>query len=258
MSEPITPTPPPPGPPPGGMPPAPPPPGGPPAAGRPGLPWERGKDFASLLETAKLLITSPAEAYDQAKEKGDYGSPILFAVIFAVIGGIFSAFWQILQIGGAGSLMKQIPDLPPEMRDALSGAGGATGAAGAVFGIILAPVFAVIGLFIWSAIVHLVLNLLGALKDSSAGFEGTLRAASFASVVQLAYVVPVVGPIVAFVWSVILQVLGIASLHRTSQGKAVAGVLIPIAVCCVCVILAMVLFAGALAAAIGAAASGAN
>jgi hypothetical protein len=239
------------------MPPAPPPPGGPPSHDRPGLPWERGKDFNSLLETAKLIITSPATAYDQAKEKGDYGSPILFAVVFAVIGGVFSAFWQILDFGGSGSLLKSIPNLPPEMRDALASSGGA-GAAGAVFGIILAPIFAIIGLFIWSAIVHLVLQLIGALNDSTAGFEGTLRSAAYASVAQLAYIVPVVGPLAGFVWSVILQVLGLASLHRTTQGKALAGVLIPVAICCVCIIVGVMMFAGAIMAALGAAAAGAN
>jgi hypothetical protein len=38
-------------------------------------------------------------------------------------------------------------------------------------------------------------------------------------------------------------------MHRTTQGKAIAGVLIPMALCCVCVLVAVVLVIGGLAAA---------
>ena len=81
MSEPMTP------PPPGstGGSYSPPPPPGPPAGGPPartGLPWELSKDLGSLMETAKLLVTAPGEAFARAREKGDYGSPLIFAIIF--------------------------------------------------------------------------------------------------------------------------------------------------------------------------------
>jgi hypothetical protein len=150
--------------------------------------------------------------------------------------------------------MEQLGDLPPEMRDALSGLGGPPGPGSVVLGIIMAPILALVVLFIWSAIVHLVLNLIGGLKESTAGFEGTLRALSFSTVVQLATIVPFVGPFIAMIWGIVLQVLGLSSLHRTSQGKALAGVLIPIAVCCVCIIVVAVAFGAALAAAIAGAA----
>jgi hypothetical protein len=39
-------------------------------------------------------------------------------------------------------------------------------------------------------------------------------------------------------------VIGLVRMHRTTQGKAAAAVLIPIGLCCVCVILGMVLLGG--------------
>lgn len=243
--------------PPAGQPPAsPPPPGGPPAGGRPGLPWELAKDFNALLETAKLLITAPGQAFARAREKGDYASPLLFAVIFYVIGAIFQQFWQLL-FGPASWMryMNQMGDVPPEVREMLRGLGATPGPVALVFGVILAPIIGIIVLFVISAIVHLVLQLIGGLRESTAGFEGTFRVLSYGQIAQIATVVPIAGGLIAFVWGLVLYVLGLSSLHRCSQGQALAAVLIPLAVCCICVILAMVLFAGSIAAMLGAAAN---
>ena len=245
MSEPMYPAPPPPGPPPSA-----PPPGGPPAADRPGLPWDRSKDLGALVETAKLLITSPAEAYAMAKEKGDYASPILFAVIFAVIGSIFSSLWQM--VFGPATWMKYMSEMPPEMREMMGG--GAMGVGRLLLGIVLAPIIVIVVLFIWSGIVHLVLQLLGGLRESTAGFEGTFRALSYSLVVEVATIVPLIGGLIGGIWGIVLGMLGLVSLHRTTQGKALGAILIPIAVCCC---LAIGLFA-VMGAAIGAAISGMN
>lgn len=244
MSEPLYPTP----PPPPGEPPAAPPPGGPPAA-RPGLPWDHRKDLGALVETVKLLVTSPGRAYAMAREKGDYGSPLLFAVIFFIVGGILNGLWQLAF--GPAPWLEYMEQMPPEMREAMAGA-SAGGPVSLVLGILLAPVIGIIALFIWSGIVHLVLQLLGGLRDSTAGFEGTFRAIAYSSVANVAYVVPLVGPILCALWTIVLDVIGLSTLHRTSKGKALAAVLIPVVVCC-CILIAVIAMMGA---AIGAALSG--
>jgi hypothetical protein len=243
MSEPLYPTPPPPG-----EPPAAPPLGGPPAA-RPGLPWDNRKDLGALVETVKLLVTSPGQAYAMTREKGDYGSPLIFAVIFFIFGAILSGLWQLAF--GPAPWLEYIEQMPPEMREAMAGA-GTGGPVGLVVGIVLTPLIGIVALFIWSGIVHLVLQLLGGLRDSTAGFEGTFRAIAYSSVSQIAYLVPLVGPLLGVVWSIVLNVIGLSTLHRTSQGKALAAVLIPVLLCC-CLIAAVFAMMGA---AIGAALSG--
>lgn len=252
MSEPMSPAPPPPGPPPAGG-------GGyqpPSVPGRPGLPWDLGKDVNSLIETAKRLITGPGQAYDDVKEKGDYGSPLIFAVVFIVIAAVLQAIWQIIGLGGSTAWLNQMGNLDPEMAEMMASM-TAVSAGGAIMGIIWSLVGGIVGLFIAAAIFHLMLQILGGLKDSSAGFEGTFRVVSYAQVVQLAVLVPFVGGLIALVWGIIMYVLGLSSVHRTTQGKAVAAVLIPIVVCCVCIIIAAVMFAGAIMAAIGGAAGAA-
>lgn len=239
-----------------GQPPAAPPPGGPPAGGppvdhRPGLAWEQSKDAGSLLTSIKRLITSPAAAFADAKEKGDYGSPLIFAIIMILVGAMFAAFWQLL-VG------------PPDVSGFLEAIGAAdtewaaevsrsAGAGSVVSTVIFSVLFYVVALFIWSGIVHLTLNLLGGLRDSTAGFEGTFRGVSYSYVAHLAYLVPVAGGIIALLWQAALQMIGLASIHRTSQGKAIAAVLIPVVVCCCLGIGLAIAFASAIAGAIGAA-----
>jgi len=243
MSEPGYPPPPPPSEPPprgdlyGGPPPTPPgPPGGAPV---PPLPWEdrdRIGFFPALFETVKLFVTSPTEAYARAKERGDYLSPLLFAVIIGWVMGIIGQLWNLLFQGAWLSM------IPADFRDQMGAMGmGASSAAGFVLGLILTPVIIVVVVFIWSGIVHLFLMMLGGHKQSASGFEGTFRAIAYAQTASLAQIIPVFGGLIALVWGIVLEVIGLVRMHRTSTGKAAGAVLLPIVLCCVCIGLGAVL-----------------
>jgi len=235
-----------------GVPPAPPtpplpPPPPPPYGGAPqgGLPWERRAELGfvnAFLETVKLFATSPVEAWRLTKEKGDYAEPLIFAILVSWIGIAVSSVWSGL-FGNAW-----IAFLPPEMKEKM-GTAFATNAGAMLIQVGLAPIFVLIGLFVGAAIYHVSFMIVGATKDSTSGFEGTFRAVSYASVSNLANVIPFVGGLAAVVWNLILVVLGVVRLHRTTQGKAIAGVLIPLLLCCVCAVVAVVAIVGGLAAA---------
>lgn len=229
-------------------PPPPPPPGG--GAGS-GLPWEERERHgagAAFVETAKLFITDPVQGFARAKRRGDLFSPIAFAVVLGWIGIAVQTLWSL----AFGSSLADL--LPPDMRQA-SGLGFAFETFGTIVQLVLAPVFILIFLFIGSGIVHLMLMLVGGTKDSEAGFEGTLRALCYSSVSQLGSLVPFAGGLIAMVWAIVLETIGLAALHRTSYGKAVAAILLPLAICCVCVVFA---FGSIVALLAGAAASGAG
>lgn len=225
-----------------------PPPSGPlpPTHVKPGLPWDRAKSGNALVDTSKGLVTAPGAAYDVMQEKGDYLSPILYAVIFGTIGGIFNQIWNL--VFGAAYLQF----LPPEMQESF-GAMATGGVGSTIVGIVLAPVIAVVVLFVSAAIYHLFLLIVGGTRDSTAGFEGTLRAVGYGQVCNLAAIIPVVGSFVAAIWGLVLYVIGLTRVHHTSTGKAVFAVLLPIVLCCVCVlIIAFTAGAGLMAAIAGA------
>ncbi|MBI5444709.1 MAG: YIP1 family protein [Deltaproteobacteria bacterium] len=227
------------------LPPPPPPPYG--GARQDGLPWERRTElgfFNAFLETIKLFITNPADAWQRTKEKGDYAEPLIFAILVSWIGIAVSSVWSGL-FGQAWTAF-----LPPEMKEKL-GSAVATNAGMLLIQVGLAPIFVLLGLFIGAGIYHVSFMVVGATKDSTSGFEGTFRAVSYASVSQLANVIPFVGGLAALVWNLILLVMGTVRMHRTTQGKAIAGVLIPLLLCCVCIAVVVGLVVGGLVAAFG-------
>jgi len=231
--------PPPPPPPPGAYPP--PPPGGPPPALNP-LPWEDRPrvGFAdALVDTIRLFATRPAEAWSRTREKGDIGQPLFFAICVGWIGIIFSSVYGLL----FGQVWLRF--LPLTYRDRIgslmAGTAGMT-----LVQIFLAPLFILIGLFIGSAILHVCFLIVGALSNSTAGFEGTIRIVGYSWVAQLAHVIPVFGGLLALVASLILSVMGAQTLHRSTQGKAILGVLLPIILCCGCVLVGLIVGGAAL------------
>jgi len=230
------------------MPPAdppPPPPFDPPPASYEGSgnPWERREEHGfvgGLIENLKLFVTAPGEAFRQTREGGDYASPIFFAVIVGWAMAIVGQIWNMMFSGAYLSMM------PAEFRDQVGHYFAGSGM-GLVAQMIMAPIFIVIGIFIWSAILHLCMMLVGGLAESRAGFEGTFRVVSYSMVAQIANIIPVLGGMVSFVWAIILGVIGLATLHRSTNGKAIAAILIPIVLCCICCVLGGLIFGAGIA-----------
>ena len=227
---------------PGAVPPPPPPPPPrppymPPPAVSGGLPWEaQAIGPEPFFETAKLFITAPEQAWRLTRETGDYARPLLFGVIVGWVGAIFSAVWS--SIFGA-AILRMIPS--QYQRFPMMGSGG-----GILFRIIFAPIAIALGVFICAGILHVSFMVVGALSSSRSQFEGTFRLLCYASVANVANVVPLLGGLVAGVWAVYLIVVGAQQLHKTTPGKALFGILLPTIVCCVCAIVGIAI-AGAAA-----------
>jgi hypothetical protein len=113
---------------------------------------------------------------------------------------------------------------------------------GSIALVVLLPVFIVIGLFIGSAIVHLCLMIVGGAYKS---FETTFRVVAFSqgSTGPL-QIIPVCGGLIAGVWALVVNCIGLARAHETSTGRAVLAVLLPLVVCCGAAILLLIMFGG--------------
>jgi hypothetical protein len=96
--------------------------------------------------------------------------------------------------------------------------------------IIFVPVLIVIGLFIGAAVIHLCLMIVGGAKKS---FETTFRVLAFTqgSTGPL-QMIPICGGVIAGIWGLILNCIGIARAHEIETGRAVLAVLLPVIVCC--------------------------
>jgi hypothetical protein len=224
-------------------PPPPPPitPGVPPPPAAPGavpLPWEQpGYPFLeALFETAKLFVTAPTEAFRRMSITADLGRPLLFAILLGWIGIIAGQLYSIALRGVTANL------LPFQSAEGL-----AMGTGVSIAVMVLAPVFVLLGIFIWAAIVHLFLMMVG---GANSGFGATVRVMSYATTAQLAQIVPLCGGMIGAVWAIVLEIIGLAQAHRTTQGKAALAVLLPLVLCCVCIAIVVAMFGAAILAAI--------
>ncbi len=219
-------------------PPGPPP---PPAAQLAPLPWEQPGYPAveGLYETAKLFLLNPSEAFARMSIGGDLGRPLLFAVVLGWVGLVAGQLYQLLM---PGMPWRFLPGMEHSMQYAVR-------PLFTVVMMVFAPVFVLLAVFIWSAILHLFLLILGAANN---GFAATVRVVCYAGVTQIVQVVPLCGGFVASIWSIALEIVGLAVAHRTSQGKAAVAVLLPIALCCACAAVIAVAFGAAILAAVGA------
>ncbi len=223
------------------MPPGPPPTPPPPAAQPAPLPWEQPGYPAveGLYETAKLFLLNPGEGFARMSTAGDLGRPLLFVVLLGWVGIIAGQLYQLMM---PGIPWRYFPGMERSANFAVR-------PLFTVFMMVCAPILVLLAVFIWSAILHLFLLVVGA---GERGFSATVRVVCYAGATQVLQVVPLCGGFIATIWSIVLEIIGLATAHRTSQGKAAVAVLLPIALCCACAAVLMVAFGAALVAAIGA------
>ncbi len=206
------------------------------------LPWEE-RDRLGLVEafvqTVRLLLTDPTGAFTRLRRDGDLTSPMLFGILVSWVSVLLSQIWNMLFLGSMSNILGRV--------DGLEEAFQAPSLFEIIVSLIIWPFVYVVIVFLGSGILHLCLLLVAAAERSETGFEGTLKVYAYATVAWLAVVVPFAGGLIAWLWNIILEVVGLAAVHRTSQGRALAAVLIPTMVCCLCGLLLMILFGAAIA-----------
>jgi hypothetical protein len=95
----------------------------------------------------------------------------------------------------------------------------------AVVYIVFVPVMVIVGMFVASGILHLCLMIVGGAKKP---FETTFRVVCFSSgSTYLLSMIPFCGGLIAGVWNIVLECIGLARAHEIDTGKAVMAVLLP-------------------------------
>lgn len=200
---------------------------------RTGLPWEhrdaRGL-FNAFADTLAMVLTKPAAAFTVMRTEGGFGGPLLFAVIGGAIGAIISFMLAL----GASSL-----GLVGNRHDAM---GAMFGMTLSWMGFVFRLVMVALAPFIFGALVHVSLMLLGGAKKT---FETTFRVIAFAQgATAPLQLVPCCGGLIALVWNIVASCIGISRAHEIDTGRATMAVLLPLIVCCGGGIFILFLFGG--------------
>ncbi len=198
-----------------------------------GLPWEHRAQLGfakAWFDTISLLITKPSDAFTVMRPEGGLIDPLLFGLIGGCAGGIVSLLFQ--------GLFQSIPGIAGR-NEALDFFGIGAWAVILIYAVLM-PILVTVGLFLGSGILHLCLMMVGGANRS---FETTFRVACFtAGAANLFSMIPICGGIIAVVYQIVLECIGLSRAHQTTTGKALMAILLPLIVCCgVAVLLAVVL-----------------
>ena len=193
-----------------------------PSAPRSGLPWERRQELGlvkAFTDTLLMVLTKPADAFTAMKREGGMVDPMIYMLIGGSFGLVVYFIYNFLfqSFGVLADRNNPVAHL------------GAMGI-GWIFLLILTPILIIVGIFINAAILHLCLMLVGGAKQP---FETTFRVVCFASgSVYPLMVIPFCGGMIAGIWGLVLNCIGLARAHETDTGRAVLAVLLPVILCC--------------------------
>lgn len=158
----------------------------------------------TFIATVQAVVLRPVDFFRGILKQGDFINPLIFAIICYEVAAILGGLLRLVGIVATNQ-----------------------GFGGFIASIILAPIFAAIGLFIGAGILHLLVMLIVGSRNS--GFEATFRVGAYAAVTSLVSWIPFIGGILAL-YGIYLGIVGIREMHNTTTGKAALVVLIPVAV----------------------------
>jgi hypothetical protein len=93
---------------------------------------------------------------------------------------------------------------------------------------VTSPVSITVTVFFEAAILHLCLMLFGGNK---LGFEATFRVAAYGQAAAILALIPFCGTPLGILWSLLVTIIGLYSIHDTEPWKAVAAVVLPMVLC---------------------------
>lgn len=178
-------------------------------------PWEERDELGAvqgIWKTFKETLFSPIDFFRTVPHNTGFKEPLAYGLLMGSIGTMFGFFWQFLMIwGGMISAGEELLSL--------------IGMPAIFFGIlVISPIFVLIGIFFTSAVLHVCLLIV---RGGGNGFEGTLRVVSYSQSAQIFSIVPFAGGVIAGIWQLIVEIIGVKEIHETSYLKVVLALLIP-------------------------------
>lgn len=155
-----------------------------------------------FLDATFGALFQPTEFFRSLPPSGGYLRPMLHGTLVTWIGFVFGIFLPILVQGRPVDLLFAMMSL-----------------------FIFYPLLVVAGLFVWAAILHLSGSITGC---ADGGFISTFRASAYACAGLLLVIIPLLGPYVAPIWWLVVQVIGLRVLHKSTARRAALTVILAV------------------------------
>jgi hypothetical protein len=190
------------------------------------FPWppaEGGSVTSAYGRTWYASALNPRAFFRAMPESGSVGAALLYYLPIGIAVAGAGLFWTLLRGTDSGAREAVLDGV-----DTMTGLSPLTE-------FLLAPLLLLLSLFVSAAITHLLLRLFG---GASRDLWFTTRIYAFSYSPQILGIVPMIGSVIGFGWMVVIAIIGLKEGHRTSTAKAVAAVMIPVAIALVFVAMA--------------------
>lgn len=189
--------------------------------------WEsnwRSDTLGAFVRNAKDILTDPIEYFGRIKPAEDYLSLFVWLYVFSFINLFFSMVYQLVweMIFNSTETLFTIPFV--------------------MCGSVIAPFVVILMLAISSAILHFFLVNIG---GSTKPFNTTFTVYALGSVTGIFSVVPILGGLVAMVYGIIINIMGMAKAHEIPASRVFLSFLVPALIvgCCVGITVMITAFA---------------
>jgi hypothetical protein len=204
--------------------------------GRVGPAWEQQETLGTYVaarDTIKAVLMEPSRTFATMKVDGGIMKPFWFHMIFGGFGTFMYLFYFIVAIFAFGAFNANKITLP-------------TGAGAFILFTGIAAIWcfmsAAINGFVQAGILHLCLMMCGGARRP---YETTFRAICYGSgSVMMLMVIPILGPLMAIPWSIVVSCISLARAHDTDLWRAVLALFLPAIICCVLYIFVIVFAVG--------------
>ncbi|NOZ13477.1 MAG: hypothetical protein GXO69_07490 [Acidobacteria bacterium] len=197
--------------------------------------------FNGMFETIKLSLFQPSSFFNTYRFEGSIGRPMVFALIVGWFSMAVGVLWSLIF---NASIMSVISRYVPNAEQASMNRFGSQfmfSSIGSMVSLVLAPIIIILALFIMAGLYHLFLMMVNGAKR---GFETTFNVVCYSTSAKLFMIIPFCGGTVAWIYSLVISIIGISGAHETDGWKGAFAVLMPFVLCC-CLTLLFIMFFGA-------------
>ena len=184
--------------------------------------WEKAPQvgwFTAWWNSTLEILFSPIKTFSTLKTTGGYRLPLIYAAVSGTLGLAMVLLAEVL----AGAIARgwAAGAVPASL---------ATELGGLLCALVITPLFCVLGVFINGGVLHGCLKLVGGANNS---FETTARVVAYAGgAVNALNIVPLLGSLAASLWGPVLYTIALKEAHKTTYGRVILALLIPLMICC--------------------------
>jgi hypothetical protein len=180
-----------------------------------GCAWEARESFGTFNafgDTLQKSLFTPTKFFQGVSPVGGIGAALLYAVIVGTLSAAVAMMWHYASFSPADIAVVSSWEIPP--------LAGYVWAAGLMF----LPLLNVAATVLRGLVLHLSLAVVG---GGAGDLGATLKVVSYAASASAFNVFPFIGAPFAFLWRVVLTVIGLREVHRITTARAFVAWLLP-------------------------------